>query len=128
MLKNWFAPKRIWERTLLGYGRPDTPAKMVLSIPASAPLLTGTRAVVYVEHRNGEEVSYAGHQVELGPRAGDYYVVLSGLQEGDRVVTRGNFKIDAALQIQAKPSMMSLQSGGTAPVQHHGGHDHSGGG
>jgi Cu(I)/Ag(I) efflux system membrane fusion protein len=33
--------------------------------------------------------------------------VLSGLREGERVVVKGNFKIDSALQIQAKPSMMN---------------------
>ena len=39
-------------------------------------------------------------------RAGDYYIVKSGLNEGDLVVTNGSFKIDSELQIQAKPSMM----------------------
>ena len=46
-----------------------------------------------------------------GPRAGDWYVVDDGLEEGERVVTHGNFKIDSALQIQAKPSMMNRHSG-----------------
>jgi len=36
-------------------------------------------------------------------------VVYKGLAEGERVVTRGNFKIDSAMQILAKPSMMSPQ-------------------
>ncbi|MDP6419461.1 MAG: efflux RND transporter periplasmic adaptor subunit [Candidatus Krumholzibacteria bacterium] len=76
-----------------------------LLIPASAPLLTGRRAVVYVSKGQG---LYEGREVELGPRAGDHYVVLSGLSEGEKVVTRGNFKIDSSLQILAKPSMMSM--------------------
>ena len=50
---------------------------------------------------------YEGREVVLGPRADKEYVVLSGLQPGERVVTKGNFKIDSALQIQAKPSMMN---------------------
>ncbi|MHC4536153.1 MAG: DUF3347 domain-containing protein, partial [Planctomycetota bacterium] len=50
-------------------------------------------------------------QVVLGPRAADYYLVKEGLTEGEIVVTNGNFKIDSALQIQAKPSMMSADSG-----------------
>ena len=50
---------------------------------------------------------FEGREILLGPRAGDYYVVRRGLKAGDRVVTRGNFKIDSALQILAKPSMMS---------------------
>jgi Cu(I)/Ag(I) efflux system membrane fusion protein len=78
-----------------------------LVIPASAPLITGTRAVVYVQLPNKEKPTYQGTEIVLGPRAGDYYIVESGLEEGQLVVTRGNFKIDSALQIQAKPSMMS---------------------
>ena len=43
----------------------------------------------------------------LGSRAGDAYPVLSGLKEGELVVTHGNFQIDSAVQILAKPSMMN---------------------
>ena len=46
----------------------------------------------------------------LGPRAGEHYLVKEGLAEGELVVKKGNFKIDSALQIQAKPSMMSAES------------------
>jgi Cu(I)/Ag(I) efflux system membrane fusion protein len=88
-----------------------------LVIPASAPLLTGTRAVVYVEVPGAEIPTYEGRDVTLGPRAGDYYVVASGLAEGERVVTEGNFKIDSALQIRARPSMMNPEGGAAAPVQ-----------
>ncbi len=85
-----------------------------LLIPASAPLVTGTRAVVYVETPNDEGPLFEGREVELGPRAGDFYVVKSGIEEGELVVTNGAFKIDSELQIQAKPSMMSPEGGGTA--------------
>lgn len=78
-----------------------------LVIPASAPLITGARAVVYVQVPDMEKPTYEGREVVLGSRAGDYYIVESGLAEGDVVVTKGNFKIDSAMQIQAKPSMMS---------------------
>lgn len=93
------------------FGFADKPVlqKKVLVIPKTAPLITGKRAVVYVE-KTGDKRGrhrYEGREVLLGPRAGDMYIVLSGLKEGDMVVTRGNFKIDSALQIQAKPSMMN---------------------
>jgi Cu(I)/Ag(I) efflux system membrane fusion protein len=100
------------ETAKLGFSHAETPAKRVLSIPATAPLLTGKRAIVYVEERKGDEVAYVGREIELGDRAGDHYVVRSGLAEGERVVTRGNFKIDSALQIMAKPSMMKAQEVG----------------
>jgi len=94
------------------------PAPLV--IPATAPLLTGTRAVVYVR-LPGERPVFEGREVILGPRAGDDYVVLGGLSEGEMVVTAGAFRIDSELQIRAKPSMMSPE-GGAAPVVH----DHTG--
>ena len=97
----------------------DTPNEAPLVIPASAPLITGTRAVVYVRLPDKEKPTFEGRQVTLGPRAGEHYLVKEGLAEGEIVVTNGNFKIDSALQIQAKPSMMS-PTGGAAPPAHHG--------
>jgi Cu(I)/Ag(I) efflux system membrane fusion protein len=78
-----------------------------LIIPASAPLITGERAIVYVQDMEEEEPTFEGKEVVLGPRAGDYYVVKSGLSEGDMVVVNGAFKIDGELQIRARPSMMN---------------------
>ncbi len=94
----------------------DTPKEAPLVIPASAPLITGKRAVVYVRVPDAEKPTFEGREIILGPRAGDYYTVKSGLEEGDIVVTKGNFKIDSALQIQAGPSMMNPQESGHVPV------------
>jgi Cu(I)/Ag(I) efflux system membrane fusion protein len=90
-----------------------------LVIPAFAPLITGERAVVYIQVPDKEGV-FEGREIVLGPRAGDYYIVDEGLDEGELVVVNGNFKIDSALQILAKPSMMSPQGGAPAPGHHHG--------
>ncbi len=100
----------------------DDPAKRKppLIIPASAPLITGKRAVVYVEDPDRTGV-FEGREVVLGPRAGDWYVVREGLEEGENVVVQGNFKIDSAIQIKAGPSMMNPDGGGPPP-----GHDHGG--
>lgn len=93
----------------LGYVSNGTDAEtMPLVIPASAALITGTRAVVYVQLPDTETPIFEGREVVLGPRAGDSYLVRSGnLREGELVVVKGNFKIDSALQIQAKTSMMN---------------------
>ena len=89
----------------LGYGTGDEAEReMPLIVPASAPLLTGKRAVVYVALGEG---LFEGREVVLGPRAGDYYLVREGLREGEQVVVNGAFKIDSALQIRAQPSMMN---------------------
>jgi len=107
---------------LTAYGHAvETPEKdrpLPLVIPASAPLITGKRAVVYVQVP-GESGTYEGRQIVLGPRAGDYYMVRAGLQEGEEVVVNGAFNIDSALQIEAKPSMMSPEGGGGGGGMHH---------
>ncbi len=104
----------------LGYVAADTPAPPLV-IPDTAPLITGKRAVVYVKKPEAQAPTFEGREVVLGPRAGHDYIVESGLNEGELVVTNGSFKIDSALQIQAKPSMMNPE-GGAAPA----GHEHAG--
>jgi len=106
----------------LGYVTVDATGEAPLVIPASAPLITGKRAVVYVQVPGADKPTYEGREVVLGPRASEYYIVESGLAEGEIVVTNGNFKIDSALQIQAKPSMMSEAGSGAgieATESHH---------
>ena len=94
-------------RPTSAYGYADIKdPELPLVIPASAPLITGKRAIVYVEVPNTSEPTYELREVELGPRAGDKYVVYKGIKEGEKVVSRGNFKIDSAMQIVGKPSMM----------------------
>ena len=78
-----------------------------LVIPVTAALITGTRAIVYVKIPNKTKPTFEGREIVLGPRAGDYYLVHSGLKQGELVVVNGNFKLDAELQIRAKPSMMT---------------------
>jgi Cu(I)/Ag(I) efflux system membrane fusion protein len=91
-----------------------------LVIPATAPLFTGKRAIVYVEVPD-KKGTYEGREVLLGPRAGEFYIVREGLSEGEKVVVNGNFKIDSAIQILAKPSMMSPEGGAPPPGHQHGG-------
>ncbi len=78
-----------------------------LVVPASAPLFTGRRALIYVEVEADDRFVYEPRTVRLGPKVGDQYPVVAGLREGERVVTRGAFALDADLQIQGGPSMMT---------------------
>jgi Cu(I)/Ag(I) efflux system membrane fusion protein len=94
--------KKASELGLVGTGDVKEP----LLIPASAPLLTGERAIVYVQS-SAQTGVYESRVVTLGARVGNHYIVKHGLEEGERVVTQGNFKIDSAMQIQAKTSMMN---------------------
>ncbi|XCN73677.1 MAG: efflux RND transporter periplasmic adaptor subunit [Candidatus Electrothrix aestuarii] len=87
-----------------------------LLIPASAPLLTGKRALVYVQVPD-KPGTYIGREIVLGSRRGAFYEIRSGLEEGELVVVRGNFKIDSAIQLQARPSMMNPYSGRSGDKQ-----------
>src|SRR5436853_6031723 len=69
-----------------------------LVIPASGVLQSGTRQIVFVDRGNGY---LEPRQVELGPRAGDDFIVLKGLKAGERIITSANFMIDSESQLQA---------------------------
>ena len=96
--------------------------ELPLLVPATAVLRTGTRAIVYIRKPNTEEPVFEGREIQLGTRAGDEYIVLSGLKEGEEVVVKGNFKIDSAMQLAAKPSMMNPEGGVIASGHEHHGH------
>ncbi|MCA9693246.1 MAG: efflux RND transporter periplasmic adaptor subunit, partial [Myxococcales bacterium] len=86
----------------------DDGAASQLVIPSSAPLYTGRRSVVYVEVPEAERPTYELREVRLGPKAGPVYPVLAGLNDGERVVVRGAFLLDADLQLSGGRSMMTL--------------------
>ncbi|MEX2043924.1 MAG: efflux RND transporter periplasmic adaptor subunit, partial [Opitutus sp.] len=98
----------------LGYDTQST-GEAPIVVPASAVLRTGKRAVVYLRKSNTTQPAFDGREVMLGSEADGSVVVVSGLAEGDEVVTHGAFKIDSALQIVAKPSLMNPAGGGPAP-------------
>lgn len=77
-----------------------------LAIPKSAVLWTGKRSVVYVKIP-GEEPVFKIREVGLGPVIGGSYVVTDGLTDGEEIVTDGAFSVDAAAQLEGKPSMMN---------------------
>ena len=84
-----------------------------LVIPRSAVLWTGKRSIVYVK-QPGEEPVFNIREIELGPQLGNSYVVIDGLKDGEEIVTQGAFSVDAAAQLEGKPSMMNQ------PVETHG--------
>ena len=78
-----------------------------MTVPKTAVLWTGKRSVVYVKLTDREVPSFQFREVELGNAIGDSYVVVSGVEVGDEVVTNGNFSIDAAAQLNNQASMMN---------------------
>jgi membrane fusion protein, copper/silver efflux system len=69
-----------------------------LAIPVTGVFHTGTRNVVFIDHGGG---ILAPRDVTVGPRAGDYYSVLKGLKQGEKIVTSANFLVDSESQLQA---------------------------
>ena len=78
-----------------------------LLVPKSAVLWTGKRSVVYVKVPDRGSPSFLYREITLGPEAGNFYVVNEGLEEGETIAVNGVFKIDAAAQLEGKPSMMN---------------------
>jgi len=67
-------------------------------IPTSAVLRTGRRSVAFIDRKNGYLTPV---ELELGTRVGDEFIVLKGLQPGQRIVSSANFLIDSESQLQA---------------------------
>jgi Cu(I)/Ag(I) efflux system membrane fusion protein len=76
-------------------------------IPSSAVLWTGKRSIVYVKQPGTDEPVFKIREIGLGPMLGNSYVVTDGLKAGEEIVTQGVFSVDAAAQLEGKPSMMN---------------------
>lgn len=78
-----------------------------LTVPKSSVLWTGERSVVYVKVPDVEIPSFEFKEIQIGESLGESYVVVSGLDPGEEVVTYGSFSIDAAAQLNNQTSMMN---------------------
>ena len=90
----------------------------VITIPSSAILWTGKRSIVYLKPTMNVPV-FEMLEITLGTKNGATYEVLSGLKNGDEIVTNGTFTVDAAAQLQGKKSMMN-KKGGASMTGHEG--------
>ncbi|MFL0684156.1 MAG: efflux RND transporter periplasmic adaptor subunit [Algoriphagus aquaeductus] len=82
------------------------PSSAGVTVPRTAVLWSGKRSVVYVKVPNSENPGFEMREVTLGNRMGDNYLIESGLQAGEEIVTNGVFAIDAAAQLSGQYSMM----------------------
>lgn len=95
-------------------------------IPKSAVLWTGKRSIVYVKQPNTSTPAFRLREIILGPSLGDQYVIMSGLENGEEIVTNGAFTVDASAQLEGKVSMMN-NDGSTVQTGHqHGNVEDSG--
>ncbi|HXR48137.1 MAG TPA: efflux RND transporter periplasmic adaptor subunit [Candidatus Limnocylindrales bacterium] len=84
----------------------------VLLVPDSAVLRSGEQNTVFVALRGGK---FDPRTVALGPEAErDMVEVISGLQEGERVVASGQFMLDSESQLREAIQKMSGSAGEAA--------------
>jgi len=76
----------------------DSGRGMALTVPESAVIDSGKRQVVLVQR---EEGLFEPREVTLGRRGDGYAEVLEGVSEGEQVVVRANFLIDAESKLQS---------------------------
>ncbi|RMG47241.1 MAG: efflux RND transporter periplasmic adaptor subunit [Acidobacteria bacterium] len=79
-----------------------------VAVPSYAVIRTGQRDVVIVALGGGR---FAPREVELGRRGGGYIQVISGLQEGEEVVTSAQFLIDSESNLREAIQKMLAASG-----------------
>jgi multidrug efflux pump subunit AcrA (membrane-fusion protein) len=77
-------------------GRVLADAPDVLTIPRSAVIWPSGQPVVYVDDSGGH---YELRAVKLGRAGDEFWEVLDGLREGEKVVTTGNLLIDSEAQL-----------------------------
>ena len=91
-------------------------AASVLLVPDMAVLRSGEKNTVFVALEGGQ---FAPRTITLGPQSeNDTYQVLSGLQEGERVVTSGQFMLDSESQLrEAIQKMINPKAAGSEPAK-----------
>lgn len=86
-----------------GFAGEPVPQPQSVYVPRPAVLLAGGNSVVYVESKPGQ---FEIRPVTIGPILRDKIIVLSGVKQGERVATAGNFLIDSQMQLAGKPSLI----------------------
>lgn len=75
-----------------------------LAVPDTAVIETGTRSVVFVAEGDG---LFEPREITVGLRLPDAYEIVSGLTEGESVITSGNFFIDSESKLKAALAAMA---------------------
>ena len=81
----------------------EAPLGNELTVPDSAVIDTGTRFLAFVQTGEGH---FEPREIKVGAKTDEFYQVLSGLNEGEKVVTRALFLIDSESQLKAAVSGM----------------------
>ncbi len=74
-----------------------------LVVPEEAVMDSGAMQIVFVDRGQGH---FESRPIQVGSRAQGYYEVLSGLREGEKVVTSANFLIDSESRLSGTTGAM----------------------
>lgn len=74
-----------------------------VTVPVTSVIDTGTRKVIYIDEGGGR---YVIRNVETGVEAGGFIEIKKGIEEGERVVTDGNFLLDSQSTLTGGQSML----------------------
>lgn len=89
--------------------RLSTPSRDALTVPTSAVLRTGERAVVFIDVGGGR---LQPQDVEIGAATGEFTEILAGVEPGQRVVTSAQFLLDSESNLgEVMKGMMSMGRG-----------------
>lgn len=91
---------------VLNTSRSKKSSNPIIMIPKTSVLWTGERSIVYVKP-DKDQVKFELREIILGKEVYDSYEVISGLVNGEVIVTNGTFTVDAAAQLSGKKSMMN---------------------
>src|SRR6267142_773841 len=79
-----------------------------LAVPEDAVLNSGIRKVVFVDKGSGH---FESKEVKLGTKMNDYYQVLSGLEEGEKVASSSVFLLDSESRLSEAMGAMAGMPG-----------------
>jgi Cu(I)/Ag(I) efflux system membrane fusion protein len=106
-------PRGQWRPGLFGNVMVDGAQVDALTVPEAAVIDSGERQVVLVELGRGR---FAPREVAVGRRFGSRVEILSGVREGEPVVTAANFLIDAESNLQSALQGLGAHNHGAEPT------------
>jgi RND family efflux transporter MFP subunit len=77
-------------------------------VPTRAAIDSGQRQIVFVKEKEGK---FIPKEVKLGPEVNNERVVYFGINDGDEVVTDGNFLLDSESNLETSLEQMKGHSG-----------------
>lgn len=100
-------PKGLLRPEMFAQVRIQGPAQIQLILPKSAVLRSGARDWVILALGDGR---FRPQPIKLGAESGEHYAVLSGLKEGETVVTSAQFLLDSESRLQEAMYKLTSES------------------